>query len=349
MERQPKPTERPPLLPAPGEFVLDRKRQQIDIKSAVMEYAALERGLSVTRCNRMVIIAEHDYHQLAFRKMNGIRSSHVGRFFCDQKEQARARLTAAGLVATPSRIFRRKEQASAWKYAQNLGAEVVVKPSSMARGKGVTTRIRNFEQFTAAWERAVTAYRSPIGAKVLVEKQISGEDYRFYAIGDKTVFCTHRRRANVTGDAKSSLIELIEAKNALRSQNPYLGDYLIPTSSTELDRLASSGWTLNYVPSEGEVVELRGASNLSAGGDSIDCTEVMHPDYRDIVIRAVEAIPGMEYAGVDIITPDVSEAPTPQNHVISEIEYSPAPITHFPALGAVRDMAGQLLDFYLER
>lgn len=337
------------MLPSLSEFVLDRKSKRIDIKSAVMEYAAQERGLSVSRCNRMVIIVDPENLQLGFHKMNGIRSSQVGRFFCDQKDQAREILNHVGLVTTPSQVFRQKQRAQAWEFAANIGGDVVVKPSSMARGKGVTTRINDAEQFNAAWELAATSYRRQVDGKIIVEKQIPGEDYRFYVVADRAVFCTHRKRANITGNGQSTIFELIEAKNALRSQNPYLGDYPIPTTLDKLDRLSSQGWDLNQVPAEGKLVELRGASNLSAGGDSIDCTEVMHPAYRDIVINAVRAIPGMEYAGVDIITPDISEEPNSENHVISEIEYSPAPITHFPAHGATRDMAGELLDYYLDQ
>ena len=337
------------MLPTAGDFVLDRKSKRIGIKSALMEYAALQRGLQVTRQNSMVIVASDDDVQLGFRQMNGMLSSQVGRFFCDRKEQGRERLSAAGIVVTPSRLFGWKDRDKAWAYAQTLGGESVVKPTTMARGRGITTKISTAEQFNAAWERAFNAYRTPERANVLVEKQIAGEDYRFYVIGDRIVFCTHRKRANVTGDGESTLLELIEAKNKIRFQNPYLRDYLLPTSISELDRLPLYGWTVDHIPAAGEEVELRGASNLSAGGDSIDCTDEMHPDYRDVVIQAVAAIPGMEYAGVDVITPDITVAPTAENHVVSEVEYSPAPITHFPSEGPFRDMTGELLDYYLDR
>lgn len=337
------------MLPSAGDFVLDRKSKRIGIKSALMEYAALQRGLSVTRHNRLVIVAEADGMQLGFSQMNGMLSSQVGRFFCDRKEQGRERIAAAGLVTTPSQTFKQAERAKAWAYAQTLEGESVIKPTTMARGKGITTKISTEEQFNAAWERAFKAYRSPDRANVLVEKQIPGEDYRFYVVGRGTVICTQRKRANVTGDGDSTLLELIEAKNKVRSENPYLRDYLLPSSLSELDRLPLHGWTLEHIPVAGEEVELRGASNLSAGGDSIDCTDAMHPAYRKIVTRAVKAIPGMEYAGVDVITPDIAAPPTPENHVVSEVEYSPAPITHFPSQGPFRDMTGALLDFYLDR
>lgn len=336
------------MLAAPGDFVLDRASKRIGIKSALMEYAALERELRITRYSRRVIAVASEGIQLAFTNMNGLRSSQVGRFFCDQKEQARSRLADAGHSVTPSELFSHREQDKAWAYATSLNSPVVVKPTSAARGRGITTKISNREQFDAAWRRAFSAYRNPSGRQVLVEKQVAGEDFRFYVIGRQAVFCTHRKRANVTGDGESTLAVLIERKNAVRFQNPYLGGYLIPTDPAELDRLPLHGWDLNHVLADGEEAELRGASNLSAGGDSIDYTETMHPGFRELVIRAVEAIPGMEYAGVDIIAPSITVEPSPDNHVIGEVEYSPAPITHFPAEGPTHDMAGALLDYYLE-
>ena len=335
------------MLPSPGDFVLDRASRRIGIKSALMEYAGLERGFPVTRWNRRVITVEAPNVDLAFTNMNGFRSSQVGRFFCDKKEQARARLAGAGLSVAPSELFAVGDQEKAWEYSVTLGSAVVVKPTSSARGNGITTQISTREQFEAAWKKAFSVYRNDSLGRVLVEKQILGEDYRFYVIGNKHVFCTHRKRANVTGDGVSTLSQLIAEKNSVRAQNPYLGAYLIPPDPKNLDRLPLHGWKLSHVPAEGEVIELRGASNLSAGGDSIDYTELMHPGFRDLVIRAVEATPGMEYAGVDIIAPSITVAPNQDNHVIGEVEYSPAPITHFPVSGKVHDMAGALLDYYL--
>lgn len=333
------------MLPSSEDFVLERASQRIGVKSSLIEYAALERGLRVSRYDRRVIVVEGEGALIAFTNMNGLRSSQVGRFFCDRKEQARSALSSAGLTVTPSGLFSRRQRDKAWEYAMSFDSPAVIKPTNAARGRGITTGISTREQFDAAWKKA---FENTSRVHILVEQQVVGEDFRFYVIGDRKVFCTHRKRANVTGDGESSLAALIAKKNAVRSQNPYLGNYLIPTNSAELDRLPLHGWDLNYIPAEGETVELRGASNLSAGGDSIDYTDVMHPGFRELVIQVVKTIPGMEYAGVDIIAPSITVEPTPDNHVVSEVEYSPAPITHFPAEGRAHDMAGALLDYYLE-
>lgn len=338
------------MLPTPGDFVLTRQAERIGIKSALMEYAALRRDLPVRRISRLAIAVEFpDGRQLAFYQMNGPRSSQVGRYLCDRKEHCRELLHAAGFSVTPSQLFGPDGLSSALSFIESLDGAAVVKPTRLSRGKGITTGIESPEQFREAWGRAFNAYRRPEQGQVLVEQHMDGEDFRFYVVGKHTVFATHRKRANVTGDGRSSIGTLIEAKNAERAQNPYLGSYLIPTNLGELDRLAPAGLSLDSVPAFGEEITLRGASNLSAGGDSIDWTEQMHPGFREMVVRAVEAIPGMEYAGVDVIAPDIAQAPTSENHVIGEVEYSPAPLADFPAEGEAHDMAGALLEHYLSQ
>jgi D-alanine-D-alanine ligase-like ATP-grasp enzyme len=105
---------------------------------------------------------------------------------------------------------------------------------------------------------------------------------------------------------------------------------------------------MSHVPAPGEIVILRSVCNLSAGGDSIDVTDEAHPGFIDIAIRGVRAIPGVEYAGVDLITPDITAPPTATNHIVSEVEHSPATMAHFPLIGTPRDMAGTVLQYYLD-
>lgn len=64
---------------------------------------------------------------------------------------------------------------------------------------------------------------------------------------------------------------------------------------------------------------------------------------------AVRAIPGLRYAGVDVLARDIRSAASDDNHIISEVEFSPAALSHFPLVGVPRNMAGAVLDFYLGR
>lgn len=319
----------------------------VSLKSALMEHAARVRGMPIRRMDRRTIIVDSGQRKgLAFEQMNGPDSSVAGKLLCDHKEKARVLLDLAGLPTARSRSFSRSEVDVAWQYASTISGPVVTKPLTMSGGRGVTTGIESYEQLRKGFTAALVA-RSRRRSRVLVEQQVTGEDFRIFVVDGDLVSATHRRRASVIGDGRRTLAELIEAKNLDRSANPYLGAYPIPTEPRSLDRLQAAGLTLESVPSPGTHVVLRSASNLSAGGDSIDVTEEVDPEFVELARRAIEAIPGVEYGGVDIIARDISGRPSGTDHVVSEVEFSPAPMAHFPWDGTPRDMAGRVLERYL--
>lgn len=331
-------------------FLSDRQQQEIGIKSAMIEYAALQRGLEVTRLTPRVIVAvSSEVGPLAFSHMNGPCSSEAGRYICDAKDHSRNCLQDAGLSVAESAVFHKTDREQGWEYAQSLEAPVVVKPTSLSRGRGISLNVTTREGFDDAWAAAVTAYEGRRRIhNLLVEKQVWGDDYRFFVVpgARPIVQVTLRRRPSVVGNGGRTIQQLIRRKNRKRARNPYLAEHPIPTDSAMLDRLIGAGLDMDYVPVQGERVWLRSVSNLSGGGDSVDYTDRVHPQFRQLALRAVEAIPGVRYAGVDIITDSVQEAPQPGQHIISEVEYSPAPITHFPWYGKTQDMAGAIIDFY---
>jgi cyanophycin synthetase len=378
-----------------AEYVRAAARQGIGPKSALIEHAAIARGLAVSRLSSMEVLVEvpgDAAPPIFVHQMNGPRSIG-GRLYCDDKAVARNILRRAGLTVVTSRAFAPGEVSEGLRYAEGIGYPVVVKPTNLARGMGVTANISTPQAMERAWRHARAASsglldkgalvarslretNGPKGARglsaraaayrdmirqasstawqsrwcpVLVEKHFHGDDFRAFVVGDNIVSITQRKAANVVGDGIATVRQLIERKNAIRAGNASLYDCPIPTRLESLDVLAGAGLTTSYVPASGEIVVLRSASNLSAGGDSIDVTDVAHPGFIDVAIRAVRAIPGMPYAGVDLITPDITAPPTPTNHIVSEIEYSPCPtVAHFPLIGTERDMAGAVLQFYLE-
>jgi D-alanine-D-alanine ligase-like ATP-grasp enzyme len=378
-----------------AEYVRAAARAGIGPKSALIEHAAAVRGLAASRLSSIEVLIEAPGDaapSIFFHQMNGPRSVG-GRFYCDDKAVARNILRRAGLNVVTSRAFAPNELREGLRYAESIGYPVVVKPTDLARGMGVTANIQTPAALENAWRharaansgwldkgatvaRALRETSGPKGARglsaraaaygdlirqasstawqsrwrpVLVEKHFEGNDFRAFVVGDNMVSITQRKAANVVGDGVATVRELIERKNAARAQNASLYDCPIPTRLESLDVLAGAGLTLSHVPASGEVVVLRSASNLSAGGDSIDVTEQAHPGFIDVAIRAVRAIPGMPYAGVDLIAPDITAAPTATNYIVSEIEYSPCPtVAHFPLIGTPRDMAGAVLQYYLE-
>ena len=331
-----------------AKHIIDCEAAGIGLKTAVMEHAVMRRGVPYRRLNNHVILVEPpEAAAVVFYDMLGPSVSAAGSYLGDRKPDSRKLLAERGISTPETALFSRKQRNKGWEFAQGLAGAAVVKPTRLARGRGVTTDIRAYEDFRVAWDKAFDAYRSNSrGRQVIVEEFFTGDDFRCFVVGGRFISATQRRRPQVIGDGVSTVKSLIESKNEVRAEHPTLHTYPIPTDIVLLDQLRASGLGLDYVPEAEEVVVLRRTSNLSGGGDSVDMTDVIHPAFRDIAVRAVDAIPGMGYMGVDIIATTITEPPTSANHVVTEVETSPGPMTDFPVVGAPRDMAGSILDYY---
>lgn len=333
-------------------FVLENVPRRAALKSAVVEYAATCRGLPVERVDDATLLVTIAGRTLPFVGLNGPDSSFVGKWLCDYKHAQRAIATSQGLPTAQSAVFPSSKPKSAMRFAQNIGWPVVVKPNQLSRGRGVTVGVANENRFAEAWRRALDAFSSGSdrSRRVLVEKQVMDEDFRFFVVDDRVVSATHKVRANVVGDGRSTVAELISQKNVTRKDNPYLRDYPIPDDPDILDALTSDGRTLSEVPARDERVTLRGVSDLRAGGDSVDVTDEVDPYYSEIAVTAVHGMPGLAYAGVDIIASDITKAPDgdASRYVVSDVEFSPAPMAHFPVIGAPRDVAGAIIEHYVK-
>jgi len=163
----------------------------------------------------------------------------------------------------------------------------------------------------------------------------------------KVIGVINREPANVTGDGTHGIGELVEMKN----RDPKRGDehdsFLtkIKIDGTVIKKLSEQGLTPDSVPANGVKIYLRNNSNLSTGGDSVDYTDIIHPGYKKIAVRAVRAIPGLAYSGIDLMSRDISEKPAPGSYIIIEMNSSPGLRSHHePYSGKSRDAAKEIID-----
>jgi cyanophycin synthetase len=91
-------------------------------------------------------------------------------------------------------------------------------------------------------------------------------------------------------------------------------------------------------------VPLRSTANLSTGGTATDVTDIIHPDNREMAVRAVTAI-GLDVGGVDFLCPDISESWRQVGGGICEVNAAPGFRMHVaPSEGTPRDAAGPVID-----
>ena len=225
--------------------------------------------------------------------------------------------------------------------ATELGYPVILKPVDANHGRGVSGRLDDEAALRAAWPDARRHAR-----RVIVERFHEGRDHRVLVVNGKVVACAERVPAHVVGDGALTIRELVERAN--RDPRRGVGHRKILTR-LPLDEhteaiVAAQGLTLASVPAAGERVLLRGTANLSTGGTSIDRTDEMHPD-NVTACEMAAAVVGLDIAGIDVLTPDISVPFRGNDATIVEVNAAPGIRMHtHPTEGKPRNVGGPMLD-----
>ena len=223
------------------------------------------------------------------------------------------------------------------------GTKTVVKPNSTNFGLGITILPKEFspEDYQNALKFALEEDDS-----ILVEEFIEGKEYRIFVLNDKVVGILHRVPANVLGDGKHSIRTLVEEKNkdVLRGTGYKKPLQKINLGEAEETFLAGQNLNFDYIPKKDETIYLRENSNISTGGDSIDFTDDILDEYKQIAIDSAKAADAT-ICGVDMMIKDIKELPNDSNHGIIEINFNPAIHIHcYPYRGKNRDLGNKILD-----
>lgn len=255
------------------------------------------------------------------------------------KELTKSILNEYGIPVPPGKMVKSEEEAL--EYCERLGYPVVVKPNYGSHGKGVSINLKNPQEVLDAYKIA-----REFEDTILVEKYIKGTYYRVLVVGDKVVAASHRISAHVIGDGTSTINELINKENC----NPLRGEgHEKPLTKINIDKVAEQylkkqNLTLEYVPNDGEIVYLRENDNLSTGGVAVDVTDEMHEQNRRIITQAARII-GLDVAGVDISTADISKPITETGGAIIEINAAPGiRMHHYPYRGTPRNVAKAIVE-----
>jgi cyanophycin synthetase len=160
------------------------------------------------------------------------------------------------------------------------------------------------------------------------------------------IAATRRTPGRVIGDGTHTIRELVDVVN--RDPRRGVGHEKVMTR-LELDAqadmmLARQNLTPDSVPDPEQIVLLRSTANLSTGGTATDVTDIIHPDNREMAVRAVTAI-GLDVGGVDFLCPDIAESYKTVGGGICEVNAAPGFRMHVaPSEGTPRDAAGPVID-----
>lgn len=204
-------------------------------------------------------------------------------------------------------------EAQAISIARKIGYPVVVKPLNEDGGRGVFARLQSDEMVKNAYQ-CVKNYSNP----VLVEKHITGKDYRLQVVNGKLIWAIERIPAGIVGDGEQSVASLIQQSNTQRSS------LLKPIEITEevILFLAECGLSLESIPYLNECVALSRIANISAGGTPVGVFDKVHPDNKRLAETAANVL-RLDIAGIDLIMPDIQHSYLETTATIIEVNAQP--------------------------
>ncbi len=325
---------------ARDEFIRYAQRRALGPSTASLVRAAEERGIPWLRLNEqsLVQLGHGKYQQRIQATVTG-RTSHIAVELAGDKEETNKILAALGLPVPRQELVQTEEMAV--RAARRLGVPVVTKPYNGNHGRGISIKLSGDEEIRAGFAAAREHSRS-----VIVENYVSGDDHRLLVVNGELVAATRRTPGHVVGDGTRSIAELVEIVNADPRRG--VGHEKVLTK-IQLDREAEMmmdrlGYTAASVPGDGEVVYLRSTANLSTGGTATDVTDIIHPDNRDMAVRAIRAI-GLDVGGVDFLSTNIAESYKSIGGGICEVNAAPGFRMHVsPSEGTPRDAAGPVID-----
>ncbi|WP_156921673.1 hypothetical protein [Desulfovibrio inopinatus] len=275
----------------------------------------------------------------------GRNINHKASTLTGDKFGTKTHLKEFGFSVPEGRFFRRRHIDRAINAFNSFRKPVCVKPNRGSLGKNVFPSI-----YTSQWYEYALHHVAKVKPNILVKECVTGDHFRFFYISPQIAGIRQGIPFHVIGDGITTIQDLLETKNAERCKRNLPTHPPFEMDQQSLDFLAMQNLNTEDIPPIGQKVFLYGASNGTAGADTIllDKEEV-HPSYCAIVEQACKSIPGVYFAGVDIIIRDRKQPASQENHWILELNMNPS-LTAFYYLwkGYVVDIAGLILDFLAE-
>ena len=245
-------------------------------------------------------------------------TAHLPVYIAQSKKFTAHLLNAAGLPgATHSEV---KTLDDALIAAAQLGYPLVVKPSNLDRGDGVHAGIANETELRRAF-----AQTQLLTKDVLIEKHVTGHEYRVTVYRGEVVQVIERQAGGVTGDGVHTVTELLDLllqTDFYQIRLKQKGKHNLSLDEEAMIMLKRQSMTANSIPSKGQQVALRSIANVSRGGTFFERTEPLPPENEAMFVRVAETV-GLDWAGIDFITEDISRSWLEVNCVVCEVNSVP--------------------------
>ena len=317
-----------------------REHERLGPSTGSIVEEAVARNIPWIRLGRNSLVQlGYGVHQQRFQATITGKTSSIAVDIACNKEATKKMLDDAAIpVPTGGLVVDEEDLASV---IRKIGYPIVLKPLDGNHGRGQSINVKDWETARIGLEHA-----QKVSRKVIVEKYVTGYDFRVLVINHKMVAAARRVPANVVGDGEMNIQQLIDKENTDPRRGygheNVLTEIIVDKDTNEL--LDKLGYTLETVPQKGEIVYLKSTANLSTGGTSIDVTDMVHPENVTMMER-ISKIIGLDVCGVDIMAENLTQPLKESGGAILEVNAAPGFRMHLaPSEGLPRNVAAPVVD-----
>ncbi len=301
---------------------------------------AVSRNIPFIRLNNQSLVQlGYGKNQVRFRATMTDKTSSIAVDLASNKEETKKMLTDAAIPVANGMCI--SDISEIETVINRVGFPLVFKPLDGNHGKGASINVKTKEEAFVAFEHAKKYSR-----KIIVEKFISGFDFRILVINHRFIAAALREPAHVIGDGVSTIEQLIEIENQ-DERRGYGHENVLTEISIDRethDELAKLNYTLETILEKGKVCHLKGTANLSTGGTSTDVTDIVHPN-NIFIFERISRVIGLDICGIDVMASNLNEPLEVTGGVVLEVNAAPGFRMHLaPANGLPRNVAAPVID-----
>ena len=317
-----------------------RERERLGPSTGSIVEEAVARNIPWIRLGRNSLVQlGYGVNQQRFQATITGKTSSIAVDIACNKELTKKMLDEAAIPVPSGDLVSDEEGLE--KVIRKIGYPIVLKPLDGNHGKGASINVKD-------WETAKDGliHAQNYGNRVIVEKYITGFDFRILVINHKMTAAARRVPAHIVGDGELTIQNLIDKEN-LDPRRGYghenvLTEILVDKDTNEL--LEKLHYTLESIPKKGEIVYLKSTANLSTGGTSIDVTDMVHPENITMCER-ISKIVGLDVCGIDIMAENLTQPLKESGGAILEVNAAPGFRMHLaPSEGLPRNVAAPVVD-----
>ncbi len=317
-----------------------RESDRLGPSTASIVAEAASRGIPWLRLNKYSL-CQLGYGANQKRILATVTSetSSIGVELACDKEDTKYLLEQAEVEVPRGEIIRR--ESSLEEACNYVGYPLVIKPIDGNHGRGITVDIQNYKDAVVAFHFAQEVSRG-----IIVEKFITGVDYRLLVINNQLVAAAVRTPAHVIGDGKSTIQELIDEVNNDPRRGYGHEKVLTQITTNDLTKsiIQSAGYTLDSVIDKDEKLILKDTANLSTGGTAEDVTDIVHPA-NVFMAERISKIIDLDICGIDVMTTDITQPLSETGGAVLEVNAGPGFRMHLaPTTGLPRNVAAPVID-----